>query len=113
MGIKVSHEAYSGSARAFHRWRCALAKTIGIDLMTMNGFGGAKSWGQLAFDPLHILLDHPDHEGEILWASLSMLITRLEQVIHLLPDSDMQELTQDFIEGAKAAMLSYSSLTFS
>jgi len=68
MGLDVSCEcgAYgfrAGSYSGFHYWRVKLAKSVGIELDKMSGFGGSVIWTE--DEPHYELLDHSDCEGEI------------------------------------------------
>ena len=44
------------------------------------------SWDALRPDPIHVLLDHSDCEGEIAVADCLPLAARLEEIAPLLPD---------------------------
>lgn len=40
MGLDVSHDCWHGAYSAFMRWRCEIAKCLGIPLQMMEGFYG-------------------------------------------------------------------------
>lgn len=100
MGLRVSHDCWRASYSSFMQWRCVLAKAIGIALPVMEGFVDPTDhtvplrirdylpmrWDALKPDPLHVLLNHSDCDGELAVADLLPIAERLEQVGPNLPD---------------------------
>lgn len=63
MGLDTTHDCWHGSYHGFNHWRRAVARTVGIDLETMRGFGGDGEWNEA--DPITTLLNHSDCDGDI------------------------------------------------
>ncbi|MFF4771756.1 hypothetical protein [Microtetraspora fusca] len=87
----------------FGHFRRALAVAEGIDLDSMVGFGGDRSWDTVETS-LSPLLSHPGDEWELTAAECAQLLPRLSEVIsrwHAAPSEDLQayaERGQDLIE---------------
>ena len=105
MGLDVSHGCWSGAYSAFARWRVEIARVAGIDLKSMEGYGGDVSWETLRPDVLHVLLDHSDCDGSIPWEFTEKLAVRLTELLPLLGGDGgghiglYREKTQEFIDG--------------
>jgi hypothetical protein len=147
MGLDVSHDCWHGAYSAFGTWRTKLAELAGIPLPLMEGFyepprgfPGAQardelleniiygtgvhkylplSWDILKPDPLHVLLNHSDCEGEIRYGMLRPLADRLESLLPLLPTEphwghigNWQEKTQKFIDGLRLAAERHENVRF-
>lgn len=69
--------SYSG----FNHFRRSLAKHIGITLDDMQGFGGEEDWSPHRDDPLTLLLDHSDCDGELSPEECAKIAPRLRQVV--------------------------------
>lgn len=113
MGLDTTHGCWHGAYSAFMRWRDKLAEVSGIPLRKMQGFCDADEdavpWSALKPDPLHVLLDHSDCDGEIAAKDCGPLADRLEELLPLL-DGDggghigsYKEKTQQFIDGLHLA----------
>lgn len=72
----------------FNEYRRFLASLIGINLDEMWGYGGTKSWGPYRDDPLTVLLDHSDCDGEIEPEDAEPLADRLKELIDHFDESD-------------------------
>jgi len=89
MGLYVSHDCWRGPYSAFHRWRCTLARILGINLETMEGFeeqgnprkGYGTKWEVLRPDPIHKLLRHSDCDGDISPVDAALIAARLDEII--------------------------------
>jgi len=109
MGLDVSHGCWEGAYSAFMRWRIEIARVAGIDLLAMEGFGGAMSWSNLKPDVLHVLLYHSDCDGSIEVEHLEPLANRLTDLLPLLSGDggghigNYREKTQTFIDGLRLA----------
>ncbi|MDE2096534.1 MAG: hypothetical protein KGL39_04750 [Patescibacteria group bacterium] len=147
MGLDCSHDAWHGAYSAFMRWRTEIARLIGIPLELMEGFfepsqsnqialaklAGPNavalmrlitkncpiSWESLKPDPLHILLNHSDCDGEISPEDCSKIADRLQEILPLLPSSDAgghigswRDKTLKFIAGCRAAAEANEPLDF-
>lgn len=77
MGLDTSHDCGHFSYSGFHAFRQWLARRVGINLDEMQGFGGQTSWPDKDDEPLVILLNHSDAEGEIAVEDLRPLAKRL------------------------------------
>lgn len=119
MGLDTSHGCWHGAYSAFGRWRGKLAEVAGLDLLSMEGFGGEMEWEALPPDPLHVLLNHSDCDGEIRWQDCGPLADRLSELLPLLPDGDAgghigfwREKTQQFIDGLREAFEAKEDVEF-
>ena len=88
MGLDISHDTWHGAYSAFMRWRIEIAKHIGIDLESMEGFGGITKWDDFESNPLYHLLNHSDCDGEIDWIYLEAIANELERILPFLPEGD-------------------------
>lgn len=116
MGLDTTHGCWSGSYSGFGKWRTSIAREIGIDLDSMQGFArGVKrcptcgheslsgvSWDALKPDPLHIVLSHSDCDGSIRWQDCEAIAARLEEVAPRLAN-EWQEDTARFVAGLREA----------
>lgn len=139
MSLDVSHDAWSGGYSAFGRFREWLAHQVGIPLLAMDGFGGsftmtqgigfnvtrsatcrAIPWDILKPDPLHVLLNHSDCDGEISVHDLPGLEERLREVGAAawrdgIADVEHREHVQEclrFAEGCRRAIEAGEPLDF-
>jgi hypothetical protein len=119
MGLDVTYNAWKGSYGSFRCWREQLAEVAGVPpLSTMEGFvreGGGIPWESLKPDPIHILLNHYDHAGEIAAEDCGPLADRLEELLPLLRDTEEDwhhTNAKQFIEGARAAAAANEPLIF-
>lgn len=106
MGLDTTHNAWHGPYSSFSLFRRYMAKTIGMDLDKMEGYGGDISFSQFD-DDLCILLDHSDCEGDISPENCRRLALRLDQLISTMepdksPYSNYQRALQ-FSKGCKLA----------
>ncbi len=69
------HWSYGG----FDRFRRHIAKSIGIDLDIMQGFGGDRSWEDK--NPVEMLLNHSDCDGELSSKECQEIAPELEKII--------------------------------
>lgn len=119
MGLDTTHGAWHGAYSAFMLWRTEIAKLIGIDLRSMEGFNGDIKWESLPANPLHTLLNHSDCDGEIDWEECDGIANELERLIPMMPDKDLgghvgylTDKTQRFIEGLRYAYNMKENLEF-
>lgn len=146
MGLDTTHGCWRGAYSAFMRWRRQIAFCCGIPLDLMEGFFrppptmlykpaetalgltpisdiiGALplSWGLFRDDPITILLNHSDCEGEIKSADCAPLADRLEGILDQLPEEpggghigSWQDKTNAFISGLREAAASDEDVEFS
>ena len=118
MGLDTTHNCWHGAYSAFHRWRTMIAESVAITLGNMEGFGGEMRWPSKEIEPLVVLLDHSDCEGEIAWQDCGPLADRLEQILPTLPASDWGHMadprakTRQFIDGLRAAAAAQENVGF-
>lgn len=139
MGLDTSHGAWHGAYSAFMRWREKIAEVAGLPpLRMMEGFwvrgmapydpatlihdrptakeavdrfteGLPIKWDSLKPDPLHILLQHSDCDGEIAAEHCGPIADSLEKLLPLLDGDDgghvglYREKTETFIKGLRLA----------
>lgn len=123
MGLDTTHDCWHGAYSAFGRWREKIAEVAGLPpLGLMEGFytrladGIGKAyptlpikWEWLKPDPLHILLNHSDCDGEIDWRDCPSIADRLEELLPLLPEGNLAHIenwrnrTTAFIKGLREA----------
>jgi hypothetical protein len=114
MGLHVTHDCWTGSCGAFNDWRRKLATAAGIDLDKMEGFcDDGIRWAALAPDPLHVLLQHSDCDGDIAIEHLVPLADRLCQLMSKLVEQDRSgpglrwlsdlAITEQFVAGLRLA----------
>lgn len=119
MGLDTSHDCWHGPYTSFGRWREELAKTVGVDLDAMDGFGGVVSWDSLKPDILHELLHHSDCGGELRAEICGPLADRMEELLPLMSDEDnphrdytSRAKTQRFIDGLRRASAAGENVDF-
>jgi len=111
MGLHVSHDCWSGPYRAFHRYRRALARVVGLELERMQGFGGREPWPEPDGDPLFILLTHPDHDGSLPAAVCGSLADRLEGLSAAI-DPLLRETNRRWVAGLRRAHVAGEDVVF-
>lgn len=87
MGLDFSHCEARWGYGGFGRFRRRLANQIGIDLMTMDGFGGTRSFHTIN-DPIRHLLDHSDCEGNLEPHKCRVTAPRLRKMVSSWCDDD-------------------------
>lgn len=148
MGLDTSHDCWSGAYSSFMRWREKLMEVAGLPpLMFMEGFFrkadaydpihwarkglGSEDgfnnyyaclpikWEALKPDPLHILLNHSDCDGEIRWEDAEPIAKRLEEIADLMPAGEggghignWKEKTLQFAKGLRAAAQAKENVEF-
>lgn len=137
MGLDTTHDCWHGAYSIFHQWRQEIARAAGLPpLRLMEGFfvrgdhmDPLREWGErcpnlaesfyrslpiswitLRPDPLFILLNHSDSDGEIDADDCGPIADRLEELLPDLPEGDncghignWKDKTQSFIDGLRAA----------
>lgn len=104
MGLDISHDCWHGAYSAFMRWRRAVASVCGIDLERMEGYAeGGILWSSLPADPVHILLNHSDCDGEIALDDEIPLAQRLEELAPVLEKYDATHQMGGHLPSAAAA----------
>ncbi len=131
MGLDVSHDCFSAPYSAFACFREYLCRAIGINMMSMEGFPRLASiireddpvpqtkWEALRPDPLHLLINHSDCDGEIAHEHCEPIARRLREVAPLLPadvrgarDLTLAETAYKFADGLMRAYESGEGVTF-
>lgn len=113
MGLMISHKAWHAPYSIFMEWRKAIAQAIGIpDLERMDGYKrGCIAWSSVEPNPLHMLLNHSDYDGEMRWQDADAVTKELERIMPMLAD-EWQECTQQFIKGYRTAAQKKENLEF-
>ena len=115
MGIDFSHCDAHWSYGGFMRFRIKVAAAIGIDLDTMAGFNGTNSWDAIK-DPIVLLLDHSDCDGELTPDECAQIAPRLQEIIASWDDDELYGYDKDnaqlLIEGMLDCAISGENLRF-
>jgi hypothetical protein len=112
MGLDTSHNCWHGPYSAFNRFRHEIAKAAGIPLDSMEGYepmfptpeedqAERVSWEKYKSDPICILLDHSDCDGEIANEHCLALAARLEEIAPKLIQGGLMALR--FAKGLRDA----------
>ena len=104
MGLDTSHDCWHGPYSAFMRWRTMLAAEIGLPLPLMRGFCSSFKampddaiklrdyppieWPSAASEPLVMLLNHSDCDGEIAWEVCEAIAGRLDEIVETVIKRD-------------------------
>lgn len=123
MSLVVSQGCYQGTAEEFNRWRARLAETVGMNLRSMEGFGGRVKWSSLQPDVLYLLLNHADNKGDIPWKYTLPLADRLSGLLDFASEQrdlfpmfqrgqKYHAVTEQFIQGLMAAHIKKKRVEF-
>lgn len=80
MGLDFTHCNAHWSYSGFNTFRTKLAKEIGMDLASMEGFGGKTPWTDFE-DPILPLLDHSDCDGVLTPDECALVYLRLLELV--------------------------------
>ncbi len=94
MGLNFSHGKAAWCYHGFNLFRAHLARDIGIDLWSMDGFGGYQEWPSATDDPIIDLLNHSDCDGDLSPKQCAVIAPRLRELVSKWPDGDW-EVEQD------------------
>jgi hypothetical protein len=113
MGLDFSHGDAHWTYSDFHAFRSELAVMVGIaDLLTMEGFGGTRSFETLP-DDIRPLLDHSDSDGTLSPNDCSRVARRLEELIDQKgEDWEHRDAGLALVEDLKNAASQGEPLTF-
>lgn len=113
MGLNVSHDCWDGSYSRFDRFRNAIAVAAGLGkLSTFVGFGGQRRFPDAASEPLVVLLDHSDDDGEIAASDCAPLAARLDEIAPLLDEDDFAQRAHAFAAGLRGAAAANEPVEF-
>lgn len=146
MGLDVTYDCWSGSYGSFNVFRQEIAQVIGVPLELMENFYNEErirgllkegvtpatfeylemylfkwipiKWESLKYDPLFILLDHSDCDGNIEVKDQLPIAERLEAIADLLSDGtdkikwNMREKAKQFAFGLREANLNNDVVEF-
>ncbi|MGV9313199.1 hypothetical protein ACWDR0_13540 [Streptomyces sp. NPDC003691] len=90
----------SWSYYGFNLFRQWLARTEGLHLREMAGFGGDRPWSSVT-TPLTPLLDHADDDGDLTAAQCAAMLPRLEAIIGEQPHAADGPVLQRRIEDVR------------
>ena len=85
MTIGFSHCQGYFTNNGFHEARMLLAASIGLELNSMQGFGGTVSWPSAKTQPLVHLLNHADCEGSLSPAQCTAVAQALRAAVEPWP----------------------------
>lgn len=112
MGLDFSHCSASWAYSSFDEFRKRLAKAAGIRLRSMKGYGGKRPWSEI-FDPIAILLNHPDCEGHIPPQCCAALARRLQEIVSDWPANDFDRMNaNELVQGLQQAAMLHQPLVF-
>lgn len=115
MGLDTTHNAWHGSYSGFMRWRMEVAKAAGFPpLKHMVGFCTTEEaheagllapipWDDFKENPLSLLLNHSDCDGELLAEDCPAIADALEALLPKLSDQYNIQKTEQFIAGLRLA----------
>lgn len=134
MGLDTSHDCWHGAYSAFSRWRNAIAKIAGYEIVRtadghdlvcldwghLPGTWPQGDWPEPPSDPLVVLIAHWDCDGVIHPQNAGPLADRLESLlpeIEKLGDGgghigDFGAKTRQFISGLRAAVEANEDVEF-
>lgn len=118
MGLNISNDCWNSSYSSFGDFRATLASLAGIYLDEMVGFGGTKKFPSKKKEPLVVLLDHSDCDGDIKHKDLLPLLNRMQAVLKENPklylnNPQFNVRMLNFIAGLKVAIENNENLYFS
>ena len=102
MGLDTTYECYNGSYGRFHAWRVKITEAAGLGDLD-DYYDRGKEWPD---DPIVILLNHSDCDGEIEAIFCKVLAERLAEILPLIEGEAKEwyrQKTQTFIDGLMAA----------
>lgn len=119
MGLDFSHREAHWSYGGFMSFRIRLASEIGIDLLQMDGFkqdgnGGyikGLSWKNIK-DPVKLLLNHSDCDGELTTEQCRLIAPRLRELVKGWPDDYDKMMALELSLGMEEAALKGEPLVF-
>jgi hypothetical protein len=91
MGVSFLNTEVSWSYSGFMSFRIRLARGIGIDLLSMLGFGGKNEWPPRCSDPIIAFLDHSDCDGSMTVEECRLCAPRLREMVAEWSDDDLDE----------------------
>jgi hypothetical protein len=86
MGLRFSHCKASWSCTGFNSFRRRLANEIGFDLDLWWTLGALEGDRTTYRDPIELLLDHSDCDGELPPEECKVIAPRLRELIKDWPD---------------------------
>jgi hypothetical protein len=118
MGLDTSYDCFTGAYSSFNRFRARICETAGLgNIYDYLGYGGNKPYPVNQEEPLMILIDHSDCDGEISAEDCKPLQNALIELRKKTdPDNPDDEefrhrLTQ-FIDGLEDAIKHKDSVEF-
>jgi hypothetical protein len=123
MGLDTTHDCWHGPYSSFGRWRKDIAAMIGINLDEMLGFynratgvSGGTPFPDPHTEPLVILIDHSDCDGEIDAADCAAIADRLADLLpRMAPDAEPyghRWATERWIAGLRRAAAAGENVLF-
>lgn len=112
MGIDFSHCNASWAYSGFMRFRKRVAKSVGFDLDSMEGFGGKTKWSSLKPDPIHALLNHSDCDGHLTVTECKKVAPRLKEILSSWDDDYDKQMGLELASGMLNAAAEKKPLRF-
>jgi hypothetical protein len=109
MGISISHGYRHLLFSSFHNCRRALASAAGIDLATIQGYGGTEPFPPS--DPLGHLIMQSDVDGIITPVDCGMLAERMGELLPLIGKE--KKLVRGLMKGIRTAYRRHESFGWS
>jgi len=116
MGLDVTFDCWNGAYSSFNRFRRTLAKQIGVDLNTYEGFGGSNKFSSLNHG-ITPLLDHSDCDGELTVAEARKIAKALDSILEnydetISCDDNFKEKILQFRDGCLEAIKAKKKIKF-
>lgn len=85
MGLNTSYNCFDGAYSSFNRFRELIAKKIGVELRSFEGFGGDVSFDTLDH-PIKPLLDHSDCDGILTVEEAKSIVKGIDMILETMTE---------------------------
>ena len=100
MGLIITNNSFQGHYSDYGNFRRHLSTLVGIgDLSDYSGFGGEKQFPSTDDEPLVLLIDHSDCDGDLSAEECGKVAKRLTEILDLIDDSYFTEVAKKMISG--------------
>ena len=114
MGLDTTHNCWHGPYSHFNNFRRWVAKQIGLNLDSMEGFGGDISF-DITNHPIKPLLEHSDCDGELTPDECRSIIEGAEIILNKIDPAewkDWEVKLKAFANGCKKAIENNENVKF-